>query len=78
LLRRFATAPQRLEHSLIVLTSRVAVADIKRFKDTATPVVDVEQLSDEAGAELLRDNDVWGIDKELRAASHESAAIRWR
>ena len=64
-------APPRADHSLIVLTSRVAVADIQRFKDGAAPVVDVERLSDEAGAELLRDNDVWGIDKELRAASHE-------
>ena len=71
LLRRFAAAPPRADHSLIVLTSRVAVADIKRFKDGAAPVVDVERLSDEAGAELLRDNDVWGIDKELRAASRD-------
>jgi hypothetical protein len=54
-----------------VLTSRVAVADIKRFKDGAAPVVDVERLSDEAGAELLRDNDVWGIDRELKAASRD-------
>ena len=71
LLRRFATAAPRADHSLIVLTSRLAVADIKRFKDSTAPVVDVERLSDEAGAELLRDNDVWGIDKELRAASRE-------
>jgi hypothetical protein len=71
LLRRFATAPPRADHSLIVLTSRVAVADIRRFKESAAPVVDVERLSDEAGAELLRDNDVWGIDKELRAASRD-------
>jgi AAA ATPase domain/TIR domain len=71
LLRRFAAAPARADHSLIVLTSRVAVADIQRFKESAAPVVDVERLSDAAGAELLRDNDVWGIDKELRAASRE-------
>ena len=71
LLRRFAAASPRPEHSLIVLTSRLAVADLKRFKDGAAPVVDLERLSDEAGAELLRDNDVWGIDKELRAASSE-------
>jgi hypothetical protein len=71
LLRRFAAAPPRAGHSLIVLTSRLAVADIQRFKDGVAPVVDVEKLSDEAGAELLRDNDVWGIDKELRQASHD-------
>ncbi len=71
LLRRFAAAPPRADHSLIVLTSRLAVADLQRFKSGAAPVVDVERLSDEAGAELLRDNDVWGIDKELRQASHD-------
>ena len=71
LLRRFGAAPPRADHSLIVLTSRVAVADIRRFRDDSAPVVDVERLSDEAGAELLRDNYVWGIDKELRAASRE-------
>jgi hypothetical protein len=71
LLRRFAAAPPRAGHSLLVLTSRLAVADIQRFKGGAAPVVDVERLSDEAGAELLRDNDVWGIDNELRAASRD-------
>ena len=34
-------------------------------------MVDVEKLSDEAGAALLRDNGVWGTDKELKAASRE-------
>jgi hypothetical protein len=71
LLRRFAAAPPRAGHSLIVLTSRLAVADIQRFKNGAAPVVDVERLSDEAGAELLRDNDVWGVDRDLKAASHD-------
>ena len=71
LLRRFAAAPPRADHGLIVLTSRLAVADIQRFKDSAAPVVDVGRLSDETGAELLRDNDVWGIDKELRQASDD-------
>jgi tetratricopeptide (TPR) repeat protein len=71
LLRRFAAAPPRTGHSLIVLTSRLAVADIQRFKTDAAPVVDVERLSDEAGAELLRDNDVWGVDRDLKAASHD-------
>ncbi len=71
LLRRFAAAPPRADHSLIVLTSRLAVADIKHWKENAAPVVDVERLSDEAGAELLRDNDVWGVDRDLQAASHD-------
>ena len=30
-------------------------------------------LSDEAGAELLRDNDVWGIEADLRSASRDFA-----
>ncbi len=71
LLRRFAAAPPRADHSLIVLTSRLAVADIRRFRNSVAPVVDVESLSDEAGAELLRDNDVWGVDRDLRAASRD-------
>ncbi len=71
LLRRIAAAPPRADHSLIVLTSRLAVADLQRFKSGAAPVIDVERLSDEAGAELLRDNDVWGVDKELRQASRD-------
>ena len=71
LLRRFAAAPPRPDHSLIVLTSRLAVADIQRFRTSAAPVVDVEKLSDEAGAELLRDNDVWGVDRDLKNASHD-------
>ena len=71
LLRRFAATPPQADHGLVVLTSRLAVADIARFKDGAAPVVDVEKLSDEAGAELLRDNGVWGVDKELKRASHD-------
>ena len=70
LLRRFAAAPPAAAHGLIVLTSRVAIADIQHFKDAA-PVVDLERLSEEAGAELLRDNDVWGIESELRSASRD-------
>ena len=32
-------------------------------------MLDVERLTEEAGAALLRDNGVWGTDKELRAAA---------
>jgi hypothetical protein len=73
LLRRFAAAPPSADHSLIVMTSRVAVADIQRFKGGSAAVIDVEKLSEEAGAELLRDNDVWGIDADLRSASRDFA-----
>jgi hypothetical protein len=71
LLRRFVATPPAEAHGLIVLTSRLAVKDIARWQDGAAPVVDVEKLSDEAGAALLRDNGVWGTDKELKAAAHD-------
>jgi len=70
LLRRFAAMPPAEAHGLVVLTSRLAVKDIARWADGAAPVLDVERLSDEAGAALLRDNGVWGTDKELQAAVH--------
>ncbi len=69
LLRRFAAMPPAEAHGLVVLTSRLPVRDIARWKDGAAPVLDVEELSDEAGAALLRDNGVWGTEAELRAAA---------
>jgi hypothetical protein len=71
LLRRFAATPPDAAHGLIVISSRLPVTDINHWKNGAAPVIDVERLSDEAGAALLRDNGVWGTDKELRAATHE-------
>jgi TIR domain/AAA ATPase domain len=71
LLRRLATVPPRETHGLIVLTSRLAVKDITHWKDSSAPIVDVEQLSNDAGAALLRDNGVWGTNKELEAAAHD-------
>jgi SIR2-like domain/AAA ATPase domain len=70
-LRRFAAVPPAEMHGLIVLTSRLAVADIAHWSDGAAPVENVEKLSDEAGAALLRDNGVKGAEKELQAASRE-------
>lgn len=70
LLRHLAAKPPAATHGLIVLTSRLAVADIGRWKDGVAPVVDLETLSDEAGAALLRDNSVWGTEAQLREASH--------
>jgi hypothetical protein len=69
LLRRFAAMPPGDVHGLVVLTSRLAVKNIAHFKGGAAPVLDVEQLSDEAGAALLRDNGVRGADTELQAAA---------
>jgi hypothetical protein len=69
LLRRFAAMPPVEAHGLVVLTSRQAVKDIARWRDGAALVLDLEELSDEAGAALLRDNSVWGTNAELRAAA---------
>ena len=69
LLRRFVAVPAAEAHGLVVLTSRLALKDIVRWKDGVAPVVDVEELSGEAGAALLRDNGVWGTDAELQAAA---------
>jgi hypothetical protein len=71
LLRCFASTPAGQTHGLIVLTSRLEVKDIARWHNDAAPIVDVEKLSDEAGAALLRDNGVWGTDKELKAAAQD-------
>jgi TIR domain/AAA ATPase domain len=71
LLRRFAATPPGKAHGLIVLTSRLAVKDIARWEGGAAVVVDIELLSDEAGAALLHDNGVWGADKELKTAAHD-------
>jgi tetratricopeptide (TPR) repeat protein len=69
LLRRFAAMPPDEAHGLVVLTSRLAVKDIVRWKDRAAPILDIGELSDEASAALLRGNDVRGTDAELRGAA---------
>jgi tetratricopeptide (TPR) repeat protein len=71
LLRRLAAIPPAQVTGLVVLTSRLAVKDIALWRDGVAPVIDIEQLTDEAGAALLRDNGVWGTDKELKAATHD-------
>jgi len=53
---------------LCVVTTRERIADLESFPRTA-PQVDLETLSPEAGAELLRRLGVKGKDSELRAAS---------
>jgi len=69
LLRRFATMPPAETQGLVLITSRLEVRDIARWKNGAAPVLEVEQLSDQAGAALLRDNGVWGTETQLRAAA---------
>ena len=63
--------PPTAARGLVVLTSRLPVKDVARWKDGAAPVVDVDKLSEAAGAALLRDNGVWGTDRELRAAARD-------
>jgi hypothetical protein len=71
LLRRVAAMPAGERQGLIVLTSRLALKDIGRWKNSTSPAVDVYQLSPEAGAALLRDNGVWGTDEALHEASRD-------
>jgi tetratricopeptide (TPR) repeat protein len=67
LLRDLAAA----NSALCVITTRQRVADIAHLSATTAPVLDLERLSDTAGAELLRSLDVQGSDEELRGAARE-------
>jgi tetratricopeptide (TPR) repeat protein len=55
---------------LCVVTTRERIADLEGFQQTA-PQVDLEALSPEAGAELLKELGVLGKPSELKAASVE-------
>ena len=56
---------------LCVITTRLPVADIADHEDTSAPRRDLEQLSGDAGAKLLRALGVRGQEAELRTASDE-------
>jgi serine/threonine protein kinase len=56
---------------LCIITTRMPVADIGDHEGTAAPRRDLEQLSNEAGAQLLRALGVKGHEMELRSASDE-------
>jgi tetratricopeptide (TPR) repeat protein len=56
---------------LCVITTRIPVADLADFERTAAQRRELEQLSDEAGAELLRAVGVKGDQEKLRSASEE-------
>ena len=58
---------------LCAVTTRERIADLDRFPKTA-PQENLEALSPEAGAELLRNLGVKGRESELRAASKEFAS----
>jgi len=56
---------------LCVITTRTPVVDIADHERTSAPRRDLEQLSDNAGAKLLRALGVNGPETELRSASDE-------
>ena len=56
---------------LCVITTRMPVADIADHEGTAAPRRDLEQLSSDAGAKVLRALGVKGREAELRSASDE-------
>ena len=56
---------------LCVITTRLPVVDIARHEGTSGPRRELEQLSSEAGAKLLRALGVKGDQAELRSASDE-------
>ena len=56
---------------LCVITTRTPVADIADHEQTSAPRRDLDQLSSDAGAKLLRALGVTGDEAELRSASEE-------
>ncbi|MBV8226361.1 MAG: protein kinase, partial [Verrucomicrobia bacterium] len=56
---------------LCVITTRMPVADIAEYAHTAAPRRDLERLSREAGAKLLRALDVHGSEADLQNASDD-------
>jgi serine/threonine protein kinase/predicted ATPase len=56
---------------LCVITTRLAIADLADHERTSAPRRDLEQLSSDAGAKLLRALGAKGLEVELRSASDE-------
>ena len=56
---------------LCVITTRLPIADVADHEHTSVPRRDLEQLSSDAGAKLLRALGVKGDEAELRSASDE-------
>ncbi|MCH9019853.1 MAG: NACHT domain-containing protein [Proteobacteria bacterium] len=56
---------------LCVITTRQRVADIDHLASTTAPLIELENLSDVAGAQLLRTLGVDGPEHELQQASRE-------
>jgi tetratricopeptide (TPR) repeat protein len=58
---------------LCVMTTRVAVADLAHKEKASAKRIDLEHLSPEAGAQLLKSLNVTGTEAELRTAAAEFA-----
>ena len=56
---------------LCVITTRHRVADIEPYSGSTAPVIELENLSDAAGGEVLRALGVHGTEEELQHASYE-------
>jgi predicted ATPase len=67
LLRELASSNQ----GLCVISTRLPIADLEDFEGSSVRSVELEHLSPEAGAELLRSHGVKGSDFELEEASKE-------
>ena len=59
---------------LCLITTRLPIADVADHEQTSVPRRDLEQLSSDAGAKLLRALGVRGDEAELRSASDEFLA----
>jgi predicted ATPase len=60
-----------LNTGLCVITTRIPVADIADHEGTSAPRLDLEHLSSDAGAKLLRALGAKGSEAELRSASDD-------
>lgn len=61
----------RQNPGLVVISTRLAVDDLKDFKDSSAKEIDLESLSPEAGAKFLEHLGVDGTDEELQAATKD-------
>jgi hypothetical protein len=70
-LRGLAAKQPAGSHSLVALTSRLAVCDLRKWQNSTAPLIDLGRLSDEAGAALLADGGVTGSPEALGHAAHD-------
>ena len=69
--RRFLRELAAFNTGLCVITTRLPIADLADHEHSSAPRRDLEQLSSDAGAKLLRALGVKGDEAELRSASDE-------